>query len=234
MLVRLLPLFLLVACPDPTQSGGNAGGGAPIPAGAPMPGGVPGGGMPGAGGGPGGAGGGAGLRPTSSFDVEAGQGVKVAGTVSYEGTKTGQYRVDFLRQNPGSFPELLHSLTLEKPGAWEVEAPKNAGEVAVVGFLDADGNGPSDGEPAGLLDPALKIADQPIAGVNLVLTDNPDLKDLKPPGAGKSGAGAPGVLPTGGTEPPPGGAPPPPGGALPPPGLAPPVDPAAPAAPAGN
>ena len=178
--------------------------------------------MPGGAGMPGAPAAGAGMRPAASFEVPAGTGVKVSGTVVYAGSKTGQYRIDFLKPNKGSFPELLHSITLDKPGAWEIEAPKGTGEVAVVGFLDADGNGPSDGEPAALTDPPLTIGDKAITGVTLTLSDTPDLKDLKPPGGPKApgiaapagGAGGPtpaGATPGGAT---PGG--PVPGGEAPP------------------
>lgn len=175
----LVPLLaLLAACPDPSaKSDGGEGKvamGGPPP-GAPPPGSPPPGAAPTATGG---------VRPNTAFQVAPGQGIKISGTVSYAGTRKGDLRVDFLRSNLGSFPELVHSVTLPQPGAFEVEAPKGFGEVSVVAFLDADGNGPSDGEPAARVDGTLKIEDKDIGGITLTLSDNPDLGDLKPPSQG--------------------------------------------------
>lgn len=184
----LLPLLLFfAACPDPSakSDGGQGKGmmGGPPPGG-PPPGGQPPGGAQPPGSAPTPTGG---VRPNSTFQVAAGQGVKLSGTVTYEGAKKGDLRVDFLRSNMGSFPELVHSLTLPQPGAFEVEAPKGFGEVSVVAFLDADGNGPSDGEPAARIEGTLKIEDQDLPNLVLALTDNPELGDLKPPGQGGGG-----------------------------------------------
>lgn len=204
---RLLPVLLLLAgCPDPsvsTDAGeGKAGGPAPTaplappdgavappPEGAPAgaPGGVP-GELP-----PPPAGG---VRPDNVFQVTSGQSVKISGTVSYSGTRTGDLRVDFLKSNVGAFPELAHSITLPKPGPFEVEAPKGYGELSVVAFLDADGNGPSEGEPAARIEGTITVADADITGLSLTLSDAPNLGDLKPPGAG--GGKPPGDATTGG------------------------------------
>ena len=195
---RLLALSLLLSgCPDPvpTTTDPSAVGGAP-----------PGGGAPGApppeGGGPPPAGGG---RPApTGFAVEPGQGVKLSGSVSDPGTATGTYRIDFLRAAEGAgFPELLHAMSMDKPGTWEVEAPKSAGKVHIVSYLDAGEDGPSSGEPAVLYANPVEIAEVPIADIALVLSDSPDLGDFAPRGGG----GAPPGGEAGGAPPP--GAPPP-------------------------
>ncbi len=162
----------------------------------------------------------AGMRPSARFSVAAGQGVKITGKVSYDGTKTGAIRIDFLRTTGSQFPELVHSVTLDALGAFETEAPKDFGAVQVMAFIDSADDGPTAGEPAGLWQNPVDIKDQPITGVDIVLSDRPELKDLAPPGADK-GSRPPGPPPADGapqpSEPvnpagsvPAGGQPPPP------------------------
>ena len=211
----LLPfVLLLTACPDPTAGQAPKLG---APEGAPPPGGGASGPVhPGA----------------TSFQVTPGSGVKLSGEVRYTGTKTGTLRLDFLRASAaqGSFPELLESLTMDKPGPFEVEAPKNTGLVGIVAYLDVDGNGPSAGEAAGTPGAGeIDIKDVPVTGIDIELKDEANLGKYTPPTAGMTG-GAPGAAggpagaggaPGGAGGPPgaggaPGGAGGPPGG--PPPG----------------
>lgn len=216
MLARLLPVLLILGgCPDPTaapEGGGMSdkpmGGGAPGEPG--QPGGPGQGGPPGGPGGPGAEGGAAGGpsgRPTApGFKVTAGEGVKLSGVISYAGSKTGTIRIDFLQQSAqANFPDLVHSIELAAPGPWEVEAPKDGGEFWVVAFLDANGNGPDPGEPAARVKDLVKVGSTPITGLDLTLSDNPELGDLKP--GGKDGEGAPGGVPGGAPGGVPGGAP---------------------------
>jgi hypothetical protein len=252
MLARLLPVLLVLGgCPDPTAApegggmsdkpmGGGAPGGDPGQAGGPGQGGPPGG--PGGEGGAGAAGG-PGGRPTApGFKVTAGEGVKLSGVITYAGSKTGTVRIDFLQQSAqANFPDLVHSIELAAAGPWEVEAPKDGGEYWVVSFLDANGNGPDPGEPAARVKDLVKVGTTPITGLDLVLSDNPELGDLKPGGKdGETAPGAPGGPPGAGGAPGAGGVPGgemkpgelPPGGAPPaggPPGSmgAPPAAPAA-------
>lgn len=258
---KLLPLLLLlVGCPDPAATTdpnavpgqGPQGGPPPTSPGQPDPSAVPnpdGTAPPAAGGA---AGATPGARPAApGFQVTAGQGVKISGTAVYAGSAKGKLRIDFLRNPEGApFPELIHSIELEKPGEWSVEAPQDIGELSVVAFLDADDNGPSPGEPMALYKSPLKIEKTEVKGVVLELSDNPDMGAFKPKGAPPDGSAvingpppdgsAPGAVPPGGA--PPGGAPPagapgaPPAGA-PPAGAAPAGAPpagAAPAAPAAG
>ena len=226
----LLPALLLclAGCPDPSQNKDKMGpqpGMGPNGEMAPPPGGPGGGpgGAPGGPGAPGGAAGGppmAGMRPAARFSVAAGSGVKISGKVSYEGAKTGAIRIDFLRTTGSQFPELVHSVTLDALGPFETEAPKDFGSLQVMAFIDTADDGPSAGEPAGLWGTPLDIKDQPITGVDIVLSDRPELKDLAPPGVEKGGMPTPPA--------PPGGAPPPaeplnPAGEVPPGGQPPPA-----------
>jgi hypothetical protein len=199
MLVRFLPLMLIFAgCPDPTA--GPEGGGMsdkPMGGGPGGPGGEGGQQGPGQGmgtpppGGEGGAGGGGSRPAPAGFQVTPGQGVKLSGTIKYAGTKTGTVRVDILRQEgDGKFPQLVHSINLTAPGPWEVEAPKDAGDFMIVAFLDANDNGPEPTEPAARLKESVKIGSTPITGLDLELSDTPDLGDLKPGGEGGPPAGA--------------------------------------------
>lgn len=210
MLTRLLPLMFLVGCPDPTaapEGGGMSdkpmGGGAP-PGGPGAEGQAP--GQPGQPGGEGTPPQGMGGRPVPpGFQVTAGEGIKLSGTLAYTGAKTGTITIDFLRQGENTnFPDLVHSLTLTQPGPWEVETPKDAGNVWVVAFLDGNANGPDPSEPAGRVQDIVKVESASIAGLDITLTDSPDLGELKPggkdgpPGPGAPGAGGtPGAPPTG-------------------------------------
>jgi hypothetical protein len=166
--------------------------------------------------------------------VEAGQGVKLSGTLSYAGTQTGTITIDFLKQSENSgFPDLAHTLTLEKPGPWEVEVPKGAGKFWIVSFVDTNGNGPDPAEPAGRVADAITVEEAGISGLDITISDNPDLGDLKPggkdgagpgaPPAGEAGAGAPPAGEAGAGAPPAGGPPPEGAGAAAPDASAPPA-----------
>ncbi|MBM4391099.1 MAG: hypothetical protein FJ090_08260, partial [Deltaproteobacteria bacterium] len=121
------------------------------------------------------------------FKVTTGEGVKLSGTVSYAGDKAGKIHIDFLLPpEQGHFPKLIHSLLVEEPGAWEIEAPKKLGKVGVVGYVDMAGDGPSDGDPAFRYPGLVDIDEVAVAGLDLVLTDSPDLGEFTPGLAGPS------------------------------------------------
>ena len=217
----LLSLFAL-GCPDPTSP---ADGTTEPGAGAGGPG-------PGPGGGEGPGGGGAKQPPPmgmAKFEVTPGEGVKLSGTITYTGAKTGAVHVDFLRApENSSYPELLHSISITSAGPWEVEAPKGTGKVGIVAYVDIAGDGPNDGDPEARVPGLVDIANDAIPGLDLTLSDTPDLGEFTP---GKGDAGPPQ-----GGAPPADGAPPPADGAAPPAGAPPAagVAPAAGAAPAGD
>lgn len=247
-LLLLLPFVLLAGCPDPSAPADD-------PMADPgMGGGGGGGGEQGGGGGGGGAGGAPMTPPaigSAKFDVKPGEGVKLSGTISYSGSKTGPIHIDFLSPGEnGSFPGLLASMTIEKAGPWETEAPKGLGKVGVVGYVDVAGDGPNDGDPAARITGLVEVGSDAITGLDLALSDTPDLGEFTPgkgdkgpppgtpPADGAAADGAPpaaGAAPAGGA--PPAGAPAA-GGAPPAEGTAPagsaaPAAGAAPAAAAG-
>ena len=111
-----------------------------------------------------------------------GTGVGVSGTLTYEGSKKGQVRLDFLATEDDAPPRLLHVEKLDGGGAFTVATPPNTGSVAIVAFVDVDDDGPSPGDPAGMTRVAIEEAD--IADVNIELSDSPDLGDLTPGTAG--------------------------------------------------
>ena len=168
----VLTIALLAACTGNDPGSGPAGEGA-RPGLAPMPGVGPADGPgPGAGaaqpGGPG-------RQEPQGFTVAPGQGVQVSGTLSYAGSRTGVIRVDFLRApSGGEIPSAVHSLTLDAPGPWSVEVPKDFGALQVCAFIDTNGDGPSRGEPKVMLDQPLDIGSEPVAAVVLVVTDDWD------------------------------------------------------------
>lgn len=112
-------------------------------------------------------------HPDKEFNVEAGKGVKVSGSVIYSGSQKGTVRVDFLRQEDKlGFPEIVGSLTLKAPGPFDIDVPQNLGKVRVVAYIDADGNGPSEGEAMGRAPKdTYDIEATPITGIDITLSD---------------------------------------------------------------
>lgn len=168
MSVSALFLLMLQACPDPTTASdlGHGPGGGPA-SGSPTPGGTT--GQP--------------LGPPpepGSFQVEAGTGVTISGTLAYEGSQTGVFRIDFLSKEGEAPPTLAHMLELEGPGPFSVEAPPGTGSLYIVGFVDVKGDGPSASDPAGMLAEPIVIDSSPVADLVLTLSDAPDLGDFTP------------------------------------------------------
>ncbi len=114
------------------------------------------------------------VHPDVEFQVEGGKGVKVSGSVTYTGSQKGTIRVDFLRaQDKAGFPEIVGSLTLKAPGPFSVDVPQNLGKVQIVAYVDADGNGPSDGEAAGHPPKDnYDIETDPVSGVDITLSED--------------------------------------------------------------
>ncbi len=151
------------------------------------------------------------------FKVAAGEGVALNGTLVYEGTKTGRHRLDFLQLDGDSPPRLIHTVELKGLGEWSVTAPKNTGQIYIVGFIDQSGDGPSADDPAGMTPTPVEIVETDLEGVTIALSDEPDLGPLTPgavsghggppkEGAGPQPDGSPGGQP--GDGPPPDGPPP--------------------------
>ena len=185
----ILASLLAVACPDPNPTGtytevGGAGGGS---------------GASSAGGGGAGSAAPNGTRPDDArFNVGDGEGVELAGTFQYEGDASGRMQIDFLTQENGGPPKLVHTLQMDKVGDWSTRVPKNYGTVHIVAFIDKAGDGPSSDDPAAKSDGPVAIAEEDISGLDLILQDDPDLGTCTPGGGGGQPSG----------EPPPDGPPP--------------------------
>jgi hypothetical protein len=175
---------LLIACPDPTAGPGAAPADAPHGGGAP-PADAQAAGKPPSGppdGGPG----------STGFQVKEGEGVTLSGTFTYSGEKTGAIRLDFLEVAEGAGgPKLAHVATLDAYGEWSLEAPKDFGTVRLMAFIDQNGDGPSQDDPALAWPDPIVIAGVSIPGIDLVLTDEAKLHDLAPNGPNAQPAGPP-------------------------------------------
>lgn len=209
-----LPLLLL-GCPDPSVPEGTAGG-TPSGPGNPTPGGD--GAQQGPANPPGGdgsAGPGTGAAPGGSMaalQVEPGQGVTLSGTFEYSGSVGGTLRVDLVRVTGGDHNEILHAMTLDSAGPWSIEVPKDLGKVQISAFIDANGDGPSPGEPTGMEE--IEVGSAAVPNIKLTLTDTEGA--VAPAGGGATtpppdGAGM-GSQPGGEAPPPPDGAAGPAGG----------------------
>ena len=113
------------------------------------------------------------------WELKAGEGVSVQGSVSYSGeVPGGAVRIDVLTQAKDAPPHLVSAETLEALGEFSFQAPSDFGEVHLVAFIDRTGDGPSPDDPAATV--KLNITTQDVADVALVLADDPDLGDLTP------------------------------------------------------
>ncbi|MFN7143489.1 MAG: hypothetical protein ACK4YP_06935 [Myxococcota bacterium] len=226
---RLLPVLLLLGCPEPSEEGNgpppDLGGGQP-PGGAPPPG--DGTAPPPAGDGttpppaPSGDGTGTG-GAIPKLSVNPGEGVKLSGTVTVEGSAPGELRLDLSSpSSEGAGQKIIHAVTLPSAGPWEIEVPKDLGTVTVTFFVDADGDGPSPTEPTATIND-VSIKDTPVTGLNATLkgsaTPTPPADGATAPAGGTAPADgtapAGGTAPTGGTTAPAGGATAPPAPAAP-------------------
>lgn len=185
---------MAVGCPDPTPATPVGPNGSAPTAG---PSGGPGGAAPPADGGAGG-------NPQGGrFVVADGAGIRVSGTIQYEGAGSGRVQVDFLQLGENNQRTLVHSAQTNGLGAWSELAPKGFGDVYVMAFMDKDGDGPSPTDPTAVVGP-LTLGDENIAGVVLMLSDSGDLGPLSLSGGGPGPGAAP---PEGADIPPPEGNP---------------------------
>ncbi len=125
---------------------------------------------------------GAGQAPVD-LGIEAGEGVLLSGTVTYSGSQKGDLRVDLLKENyQGTpMPRMVTTVSVGSNGAFEVELPKDYGEVNLVAYLDFDGNGISPGEPIAAKN-GVSVKKSAISGLNLKLGDDPaDMEIRLPP-----------------------------------------------------
>jgi len=207
-------LLILAGCPDPNPTGSYTAGGAAEGAAAGAAGGAGGAAPP-----PGGT------RPDDArFKLGPDEGVGMTGTLSYAGEKTGRLQLDFLARDPDQPPRLVHTVQMKGPGPWTTRVPKDYGPIYVVAFIDIDGDGPSATDPAAATMEPVVVGGEDLTGVDLTLSDTPDLGELTPGGGGKppqpegppaDGAPAPDAAPA--PEGAPGGTPPADEGAAAPP-----------------
>lgn len=135
--------------------------------------------------------------PTEDVKVEPGTGVKVSGTFTYTGDVKGSYRVDISSPaEAGGPPTPIAKLSLAATGPWEVEVPKNLGNIMVLGFIEL-GKGPGPDSPSATVY-GLSVAETPLTDIVLA----PALGGVitgTPPGPASTGealpAGAEGALP---------------------------------------
>lgn len=129
----------------------------------------------------------------TSFDFTNGE-VLLSGTVSYEGEKTGRIRLDLLTQEGIAAPMLVSAEEAPALGPFQLKVPKGFGQLHILGFIDAAGDGPSPDDPAGKV--TIEIGEVDIEGLELVLSEDPDLGVLRPgpPPEGQDG-GPPGGAP---------------------------------------
>jgi hypothetical protein len=179
--VITLGLLILAGCPDPTNAPA-------APTSQPT---ADGSGADGAGAGTQASGDPGGAMHTVDATVTPGEGVVLSGTISYDGEKTGRIRIDVLTAK-GQNPHML-AKTLELPelGDWAIELPKDFGTVNVVGFLDQTGDGPTNDDPAMALPTPVQVGTEPVEGLSLVLSDDPDLGALTPGGPPPDGDAVP-------------------------------------------
>ncbi|NOY26727.1 MAG: hypothetical protein GXP62_12715 [Oligoflexia bacterium] len=181
----ILALAVLSGCPDPSATTG-------MPKNAPPPAGQVGGGQAGAG--PA-APGNKSETPATDWDTYDGDQVTISGTLSYDGSKTGALRLDFLGAD--TLGGLQHTMTVDALGPWTVKAPAKLGNVFIVGFVDVAKDGPSSDDPAARTADSITISDKDITGIDLKLVDDPDLGDLTPGGPHPGNADVPPTAPTG-------------------------------------
>ncbi len=140
------------------------------------------------------------------LEVVPGEGVKLSGTASFDGEATGPIRLDVLKQTEGN-SQRVHTMTLEKFGAFEIELPKNYGTVQIAVLVEA--GGPA--RPMAISEPMM-VGDQPIRDIGLALIPlDPSAGPATPP----MGAPPDGVAPAPGSLPPDGALLPPPAGGAP-------------------
>lgn len=210
-------LLALLGCPtDAPETPTDVPGAPPMDGVAPPPAGDP------------GAQGQDGAEPT--LVVAAGEGVILRGTASFDGEVTAPIRLDVLKVGEGNL-QRVHTVILEKFGAFEVTIPKNYGTVQIAVLVDSG----SPAKPMAITQPIV-VGDQPIADIALVLSPLPSADAAVPAGGPPADGSAPppGSPPADGALLPPlDGAAAPAGGALPPPPAGAPPAGAPPVAPPG-
>jgi len=115
------------------------------------------------------------LLATQNVGLEAGQGVRVSGTIRHLGPPSEHPAPVLLDVHSASNKtQVMYNIRCSRLGAFDAELPKWLGEVRMVAHLDVTGDGPSLDDPAGASDKALEITDVGIKGVDIVLSADTD------------------------------------------------------------
>ena len=110
---------------------------------------------------------------------------------------------------------MIHAIELDKFGDFSVELPKDTGKIVLNAFVDANGDGPTPGEPAGHTE-EIEVKSAAVTGLTITLADtdasakqgaDPSKTEMGPPDkagvapAGEAGGAAGGKHGEGGTPP---------------------------------
>ena len=105
-----------------------------------------------------------------------GEGVTVSGTATYTGEETGPVHLLVMSvptsKGNGKKPDLLYSTQVDGPGDWSVELPKDLGEIDIMFVMDIDGDGPTLGDPRGVM-PKVNVASAAIPDLAVELSNEP-------------------------------------------------------------
>lgn len=130
----ILPIFLLTACPDPTETPTSDGASAGAVTQTPNP----------------SSGGNFESDPNEArVDCTANECVTISGSFNVNGDITGRYRVDVQKITQGAAPKLVHTIELQSGGDFSFEIPKGYGEIVITGFIDQSGDGPTPDDAQG-------------------------------------------------------------------------------------
>ncbi len=102
--------------------------------------------------------------------------VTVSGTLVVDEGVTGTVDIDCFApdaEDPNK-RELVNKVKIHQPGAYEMKVPKDFGPLILEAFIDADGDGPDDGDARGeFANNPLVIAGEDISGVDIELIEPP-------------------------------------------------------------
>ncbi len=129
---------------------------------------------PAANGGEAGPGGAANVEATTPFEIAYGDGpmVTISGTLVADEGVEGQVDIDCFAPDPDDpkTRELVNKLKVHQPGAYSMRVPKDFGQLILEAFIDADSDGPDDGDARGeFVNNPLVVKDKDIEGVDIEL-----------------------------------------------------------------
>ncbi len=120
--------------------------------------------------------------PATAMSVEAhglaeGAGVRVSGTVHYDGSAGGALLIDAMAESgDGSMKGVYHTIC-NGLGPFELELPPDLGKVRLVAVIDHDYTGPGAGDPVGVSEP-IRVGIEAVSGVEIPIVDDPPADSL--------------------------------------------------------